>query len=336
MDYNGWALFDKVLLVCREHYKGDIYQAYLCDPNNKKQIENARRWGSWTEYGEYDKETKTYPNRKEHPAVEFEFENNGFDFQLYDSAGGSSQGGKLSFWNCLVTKDNKTFMIGINADLLINLLLTSTFVNGKCAETVSFARCKGGVGVLHKGMKEYQMALNDMDKKQQVKKKTSKHVIGCNYVTLTEDDIYLGDFYQWYEPIYEESKSRYSYWSLTKFAGYRKLKKPIVQKLFEHTEKFTSTKEYCSWYNQHSLYNWRFKEKLPARMKGDIELKLDATNEDWEEIFADCRKKKMEKRDYDGYKFDLVITLSTNPNEPFNFDKDFVEYLAKHNIRVED
>lgn len=330
MDYNGWALFDKVLLVCREHYKCDIYQAYLCDPNNKKQIENARRWGSWTEYGEYDKETKTYPNKKEHPAVEFEFENNGFEFQLYDSAGGSSQGGKLSFWNCLVTKDNKTFMIGINADLLINLLLASTFVNGKCAETVSFARCKGGVGVLHKGMKEYQMALNDMAKKQQVKKKTSKHVIGCNYVTLTEDHIYLGDFYQWYEPIYEEGRYR----NLMRFVGYKKLQKPIVQKLFDRTEQFTSTKEYCSWYSQHDLYSWDFKEKLPARMKGDIELKLDAANEDWEEVFANHRKEQLENGTY--YNFNLVNTLSTNPNEPFNFEQDFIEYLAKHNIRVEE
>lgn len=334
MDYNGWALFDKVLLVCREHYKGDIYQAYLCDPNNKKQIENARRWGSWTEYGNYDKETRTYPNKKEHPAVEFEFENSGFEFQLYDSANGSSQGGKLSFWNCLVTKDNKTFMIGISADLLINLLLASTFANGKCTETVLFARCKGEVGVLHKGMKEYQMALNDMDKKQQVKKKTSKHVIGCNYVTLIEDDVYLGDFYQWYEPIYEKRRG-YSWPNEEQFVGYKKLKKPIVQKLFEHTEQFTSTKEYCSWYDRHGLYSWHFREKLPARMKGDIELKLDATNEDWEKVLAGHRKKKIEEG-YFNHNFDLVITLSTNPNEPFDFGKDLIEYLDKHNIRVEE
>lgn len=336
MEYNGWSLFDKVLLICRKPIKDDIYQAYLCDPKNKKQIENARFWGKSTDYGEYDWNTRTYPNKKEYPAVEFEFENKDFEFELYDSAGGSSQGGKLSFWNCLVKKDNKTFKIGINADLLLNLLVSSDFKNGKCEKLVSFARRNGGVGVLHDGMQEYQLALQDMESKQKVKRKTSKHVIGHNYVTLTEDNIYLGDFYQWYEPIYEDSKYRYGWSSYARkqFVGYKKLDKPIVHKLFSTTkEEYTSTKEYCKHYVSGRLYSTSFRDKLPSRMEGDVRLKLDATNEDWENVFKAKRDNELQDKYF--YDFNLLIALSTNPEQPFDFSDELVKHFSKHNIRVE-
>lgn len=337
MEYNGWSLFDTVLLICRKPTEDNIYQAYLCDPKNKKQIENARFWGKRTEYGDYDKETRSYPNKKEYPAIEFEFENKDFEFELYDSADGSSQGGKLSFWNCLVKKNGNTFKVGINADLLLNLLLSSNFKHGKCENLVSFARRNGGVGVLHEGMKEYQLALQDMESKQKVKKKTSKHVIGRNYVTLTEDHIYLGDFYQWYEPIYEERQDRYySWYKRNQFTGYKRLEKPIVQKLFCQTkEEYTSVKEYCDYCSnaRHYLYGHSFRDKLPSRMEGDIQLKLDATNEDWENVFKLKRTNELKNTYLPD--FNLLIALSTNSEKPFDFPDELIEHLKKHDIKVE-
>lgn len=337
MEYNGWNLLSKALLICRQPVDDNIYQAYLCDPENKKQIKTARDWGDYTFYGKYDAQTRTYPNKKEYPAIEFEFDNSGFEFELYDSAEGSSQGGKLSFWNCLVKKDNKVFKIGINADLLLNLLVSSNFKDGKCKELVSFARRNGGVGVLHDGMKEYKLAVQDMESRQKVKKKTSKHVIGHNYVTLTEDDIYLGDFYQWYEPIYEVRKDRYySSWTRNQFVGYKKLEKPIVRKLFCRTRKeYVTIKEYCKYFNENGqqLYDHDFRDKLPSRTEGDIKLELDATNEDWENVFKAQRNRELQKTYF--YDLSLVITLSTDSEKPFDFPDELVAHLNKYNIRVE-
>ena len=68
MDYQGYKLLDKIMLVCRdkatyENSHGvngiDYYQAYLVDPSNKKQLESARHWAKWTEYGSYLKNEDT-------------------------------------------------------------------------------------------------------------------------------------------------------------------------------------------------------------------------------------------------------------------------------------
>ena len=68
----------------------------------------------------------------------------------------SSQGGKLSFWNCRLTKDDKTFIIGIATNLLLNVLKNNTFIDGKCQSPLMFARCKGGVGILSENMESYK------------------------------------------------------------------------------------------------------------------------------------------------------------------------------------
>ena len=174
-----------------------------------------------------------------------------------------------------------------------------------------------------------------METKQKIKKKTSKHVVGRNYVTLTEDDVYLGDFYQWYEPIYENAQQRnWMYGNREVFAGYKKLEKPIVQKLFYPTKEYTSTKEYCKLLKNKGLYGWHFRDKLPARTEGDIELELNALNEDWEDVLSTTRNKASTQTYF--YGFDQALTLSTNPKEAFNFPDELIKNLAKHNIRVEE
>lgn len=134
------------MLLCRVRRKiepeTDYLQAYLVDPENKKQLASARHWATYTEYGDYDYGTREYAWKIEHEPIEFEFDNTGFNFELLDCAGGSSQGGKLSFWNCIVSKDDKRFKIGINSDMLLEILKEGSFEKGKCTTTICFASKK--------------------------------------------------------------------------------------------------------------------------------------------------------------------------------------------------
>ena len=236
--YVGWQLFDKVTIVAKGYnhwvnneYVTDGLQGYIVDPSNKKMLESARNWGRWVEYGRYVP-GEGYPDKVEHEPEEFTFDNNGFTLELVDCAEQSSQGGKLSFWNCNITKDGHTFLVGIAANLLLDVLKHNTFIDGKCQTPLMFARCKGGVGMLSENMESYQQALNDMQLKKKVSSgKTSKHKIGHIYSTLTASDAYLADLYCWYEPIIE--KHYYHSWSSSptydKTVGFRKLDKPIVK-----------------------------------------------------------------------------------------------------------
>ena len=86
MDYKGYKLLDKIVLVCRDtaeheeshgwHDSTSYYQAYLVDPANNKQLESARHWAKWVEYGPSYKGEDGKWNREyeiEHTPVEFEF-----------------------------------------------------------------------------------------------------------------------------------------------------------------------------------------------------------------------------------------------------------------------
>lgn len=203
-EYNGWKLLDKIIIVLKasNHYKYGCKQGYIVDPSNKKQLENAKNWGATTVYeideqGNYKKDSDGNYIQHIEEAEVIETDNCNFQLTLLDSAGESSQGGKLSFWNCLIEKGDIKCVVGINSDLLLELMLQSTFTNGACKEKVVFARKNGNVGVLHTKMKQYIDALNDKQLRVDVStKKTTKWQIGHNYITLTQDDIYLGKLFQ--------------------------------------------------------------------------------------------------------------------------------------------
>ena len=127
-EYLMYKLLDNIMLVCRdeEHYKSsDAMQAYLVDPSNKKQLKSAQDWATWTDYGP---RVKTESGRweseweKKHEPIEYTFGNQHFKLELLDCAGGSSQGGKLSFWNCIVSKDDKNCaVVRVDDDTLVFL-----------------------------------------------------------------------------------------------------------------------------------------------------------------------------------------------------------------------
>ena len=201
-EYCGWNLFDKVSIITKENTYRGITQGYVVDSSNKKSLQSAIKWGQVTKC-KFDTNGDVLLDEKGRTVYEIadpeivETDNEGFKVSLYDCAGASSQGGKLSFWNCKIEKDDREYIVGICADLLLDLLKHTTFVNGTCTEEVIFARNNGGLGLLTKTMPEYKQAIADMQLRKELgQKKTSKWQIGCGYSTLSKTDIYLGAVYE--------------------------------------------------------------------------------------------------------------------------------------------
>lgn len=188
--YLGWSLMKSIKIVYSvydtiEVNNKKIPKAYIVDSSNKKSLQTAIDWASHN-YGQY---------KGIEPTI-IETVNSDFNFSIGESAGGSFQGGRLSFWMCIASKEGvPEFAVGINADILVNVLLQSTFTNGKCSEKVCFARKSGQTGVLHPKMTEYQEAIADEKLKKNANKgKTSKWKIGYEYNTLTKSSMLLGYF----------------------------------------------------------------------------------------------------------------------------------------------
>lgn len=220
-EYAGWTLYKDVTLVIKHNsYKNtDIGQAYVVDATNKKQLQTAINWGRITKYkkdadGKYIKDEN---GNAMHDIIEPDivtFENGKFKVELVDCAKSSSQGGKVSFWNCKITADNIECIVGIDANLLLSLLLQDTFVNGKCDTDLYFARCSGGVGLLSEKMCEYKYAIKDMQAKKDVNKgKTKKWQVGKTYITLKEKSLYLGDVYK---PVLIDIEQPYDFYGTRK------------------------------------------------------------------------------------------------------------------------
>jgi hypothetical protein len=297
MDYQGYKLLDQIMLVCRdeaEHKdshgvnRSGCYQAYLVDPSNKKQLESARYWAKWTEYGPSFKNEETGKWEREyeipHDPVEFTFENNGFELELKDCAGGSSQGGKLSFWNCLVSKDSKTFMIGINSDMLLDLLKNASFDKGKCQSPLIFITQKGKVGMTVKDSETYQQCVKDRELLGNLKKtQTSKFTFGDRVSTATINDVYLGTITKYYDfdPGEKNSSWHFNHFDI-RDCKITKLKKPVTYHLFESLYRDRSLKTILEEYDS-SVYSYPdVKKTCPKRtITGKIE--MDCSEEEFKQ-----------------------------------------------------
>lgn len=228
MAYNGWKMMDKIDVAFKtlpqDKRYGRVFNAYVVEHGDKKALEAAK---SWAYHRDYDYDKKEYTT--EYPAKVHTFDNNGFTVKILQSAGGSSQGGRLSFLACEIEKDGIKFVIGVNDALLVDLIRNSNIEMGVIKEKVMFVR-KGGVpGFIHEGMEAYKEAVADMKQKQDLKKakKTKKWEIGGVYSTLTEDAICLGEVYDTLEPYkVEENYSGYR-WHTRKVTKYRKREEPV-------------------------------------------------------------------------------------------------------------
>ena len=171
-------------------------------------LESAHYWADDTVYDESLRPTKApynwdkyYASGNKVPGIEHAYQNGQFEITLCDSADNSSQGGKLAFWNCIIKcPDGKEFLVGINADILLELLVSNTFVNGTCQSKVWLGRIGGKqVGAFTENMPLYAQAQKDEAKRQEVKKANDKYVPGDIVKTLKEKDLYIGSVYQYYK-----------------------------------------------------------------------------------------------------------------------------------------
>ncbi len=286
-----YKLLDNIMLVCRdkEHYKStEALQAYLVDPSNKNQLKAAQRWATYTEYGDHIKTESgkwEYTWIKEHKPIEYTFGNQHFRLELLDCAGGSSQGGKLSFWNCIVSKDDQKFKIGINSDMLLELLKNATFVKGVCQDDLLFVTDNGRVGMCAEGSQVHRNAIKDMEIKAESKKNAvSKFSFGDIITTPTLREVYLGTVTQYY--IFDPgSNSRYNYSHMY----YRdctiiKLAKPITYHVFDsiYGDK-TTVSDFLNDYGTSRWYSYPdFKKTCPKRtIEGKLE--VDCSEERFKE-----------------------------------------------------
>ena len=279
--YEGWTLTDKIILVSRpERGYGDgkwttlnSKQAYVVDPNNSEMLKSARYWAEITVCGDYDEETKTYPNKQVIKGEEFELDNKDFTLELLDSAEESSQGGKLSFWNCLIHTPVGDFKIGISADLLLSVLKFCDFKKGICQQKLCFARKKGQVGLLNEDMPEYKQALEDMQKKKNIKKgATKKWELGKVYGSLTLADAHLAKFYQWCEVQYKMGKYGHYICGIDSITILSKPRKVYWNPSYE--EEYKKVSDYINYYTDDKLTYFKFDLNMPAR-KQISEIEMD-------------------------------------------------------------
>ena len=161
--------------------ESSVPKAYVVFGDNKKSLENAHNWAG---KGAVDREISGSTE---------------FTFEILECAGHSSQGGKLSFWNCRIrnTDENIDVSVGVNSEILCRLLRETTFINGACQGNVILAKYDGQLGVVCKGTKSYNEAIQSQRKKDSLKKgKTTKWEKGFEYRTQTTSDIWIGDAYR--------------------------------------------------------------------------------------------------------------------------------------------
>lgn len=128
---------------------------------------------------------------------EHTFENGIFSLKIVNPANASSQGGKLSFWNCkIIAPKGKEFLIGVSSDSLCELIINNTFINGKCDEKIYLAKYKGNqVYALTENMPSYKLAIKDRWSKGVIM--TSNYKPGDLIENLTSTSLYLGEIYEY-------------------------------------------------------------------------------------------------------------------------------------------
>jgi hypothetical protein len=363
VDYKGYKLLDRIMLVCRDHPTHDdsvkygyqkstktTYQAYLVDPSNKNQLETARQWAKWTEYGPSYKNAEGKWVRDyeiNHDPVEFDFENNGFSLELKDCAGGSSQGGKLSFWNCIVTKDDKTFLIGINSDMLLDLLQNSTFINGSCQSSLLFITQKGRVGMTVEGSETWKQCIKDRDLKKDMKSKmTSKYSFGDIVKTPTITEVYLGTITQYYTFDPGQNRNRYSgYYSGLNYRDctITKLAKPVTYHLFDSI--YYGEKKLSDFINSYgeSIYSYPDLKKTCPKRTIDGKFDLDCTEEYFKQkltdkiydytLYENYQKKQCYNNDSTNLYYFLGQTFFGFGFEPFKLSEELMSKIREVGIK---
>lgn len=249
------------------------FNGYIVEHGDNKALEAAK---DWARERYYDRDKREYTHTYE-PAV-YTFKNEGFTAKIMESASGSSQGGRLSFWQCKVEKDGVEFVIGVNDAILADLIKNSEINNGVIKEKLMFARKGGQLGLIHEKMKAYEDATADMKHKAEMKaaKKTSKWEIGGIYSSITKTDVCIGEVWDKYEEYVDQIDTGWYGRKETKLRKANKPKKVLAwisvsgYRHKETPESFTGLLES----ELQSGYIYFDAGKPPARVKtGQLEVK---------------------------------------------------------------
>ena len=170
-------------------------QGYVVLPGKENMLESALRWAK--EYT-YDYSTE----KKEATLYEgtvHKYKNGQFKLKLCESAANSWNGGKLSFWNCIiVAPDNEEFLIGINQELLCNLLQNCTLINGEVQQLVWLGKQRNNTGVYTELMPDFIQATEELKIKAAFKSKTTKYNVGDIVGSPSKLAVYAGEIYNHY------------------------------------------------------------------------------------------------------------------------------------------
>ena len=254
---------------------GETIDYYVADANDKKQNGTGEHWATDSRIVYKDgvaiRDERGNFVYEEIPPIIHTTDNKDFKLAINMSAGGSSQGGKLSFWMCKITKtlEDGTVIdgnIGINQEELKDLLKESTFINGVCQEPVVFYRISGNIGICTMTGEKYKQALKDKAEDESLKKakKTSKWELGRVYKTKTLASVWLGD-------VVHPLKGKMHY----------------IEDYYKNNMDAKALVE-----NSHSIHRERIFDKFPSRITTDIV--IDCT--DFATLFDNHREEEL-KRD---------------------------------------
>ena len=173
-NFKSIVIPEKIIIV--ENSSG---QGYVVLPDKPDMLASAKSWADGWVYGEGANWTERHENGHKWEPVVHEFENGKFSLTLCDSADNSYNGGKLSFWNCMIKAPNgKEFKIGINQELLCNLLKDCTLIKGVCQENIWLGKQLSNTGVYIDTMQDFLQAKEELEIRKQSKSKTVKYQVG--------------------------------------------------------------------------------------------------------------------------------------------------------------
>lgn len=298
--YTGIKIYKEVIIVARnENYSyydsekrsfvdAGYPKAYVVEKGNTKMLTSARGWAR-------------------SDCKEYEFKNGEFTFSLCDPAKDSSQGGKLSFWNCLITINGNSFLIGISSEILCELLKNNTFINGTCKEKVYLGRINGNVGAFTSNMDLFKKGQED--EKVRNEKKTTTYVPGDFVYTLTEERIYLGEGYKYFEL----ARSIYNH-NLT--YSQRRDKNTFTLDFKNAYNKVFIYKEKCSWYSYIRTTNSKGPRFIDKEKHEDIKDLKTAIKKESEERINYYNKSDSNKEYIDDSTFEeKVKALAYSPEK---------------------
>lgn len=300
MEYSGINLPENVIIVENKYGQGYVV-------SEGSSLDNARNWAE----------------RSDWEPKEYKYKNGTFTLKVTNAAGHSSQGGKLSFWNCQIrTEDEKEFLIGISSDCLAELITNNTLINGKCQNKIYFAKYKGNqTYAITENMPSYKVALKD--KQLRETKKTSKYEVGSVVSGLTVNRMYAG-------VVYEYIKTYRTTWQY-KYAN-RVDMLVVINK--------NPIKYY--WMPNANWYDYRIctDELFKSLMKGIVSDRKNPP--DIESVIKESKEKEIEKFKELEYCTGIYrclgeLAYSTNPNKIVSIkevEKELEIFKCRYNIQI--